>query len=381
MPKKKPVRKPTLNELLVGKKYVKQEANRFRKWFKRNYGYKPEESKNKLEVARGIQAYLHADPVLMITKEALEQWQKSDIEKKKTGIAIFDIFAKNAKCENLNPFAVGEGFSTNPYTSETMKKSSDLFNKIPTTLLGNLIRTREGQCVAFTSLYLALAKEVGIGDKIKALQTPYHHLTKLADRSLAEQHVTPVFVRKKGTDIIMDTAGCDPTKIKKGKYLTEKELYALALVNLFGNSSGKERNNLRDRKTDAELVKMMNDLAPNNPFVIHATTQHYINEGDYANAKKKIRHLEGIEDFHAKDYMVSNLKEYMYGNMSRFTWPIFPGYLLRALKHCDKLNEMDPNNINVVENRNLILYRLKLASKIHFWRKDIKRTLEDHDII
>ena len=186
------LRKKPIKEIFDCVELADREVTRFKEWFKENYSYSWEKAP-KEELATAIYSYTAR--------------QKR---------SIFGVLGIPGK----------EGFEIQPRTEELKAKSQRFFGN-SNTMLKDILETREGQCVAFTSLYCMLAEELGVNVK-PFVVTKWEDGTPLVGEN---GHVVPAFIMKSGRTILFDSANWVPNAKYKGAVKEKEELLVSALYN------------------------------------------------------------------------------------------------------------------------------------------------------
>lgn len=236
-----------------------KEVDKFQDWFKDTYGKSHEEARDS-EIVKGIYAY---------TKMQRESYQPTE----------------------------GEGFKILTWKDVGKNKSRRFFRKRKKANLKDFLEEREGNCVAFTSLFCMLAEETGVSDV-----SPFM-VRRLEDgRRLPEGHVTPLF-EKDGKRIVFDPHQMKSNPDYEGEKVGKSELKAFALNH--------EGNKLRSEGKYDEAMKKYDkalEIKPDFAAVVHNKGMQLKEIGKYDEALEK---LDKALEMDPDDWMTNENKRYV----------------------------------------------------------------------
>jgi len=188
------LRKTPIKKMFECEALADRETGRFKKWFKENYGY-----------------------------------EHSKAREAELATALFSYCAKRKDRgrDTLRTRVKGDGFEITPLTTELKAKSTSFIDDSFTTMtLRDILKTREGQCVAFTSLYCMLAEELGMKN-IKPFEVTHNP----DGTPLAGGHVVAALMRRNMAPVLFDPANYKPNVKYKGRPQEKEYLLVAALSN------------------------------------------------------------------------------------------------------------------------------------------------------
>ena len=388
------LRKKPLKEIFGCTDLADREVSRFKQWFKKNYGYSHEKAPEG-ELATALYSYCARPVVSKLELDKFNKWFKEKTKRefkeriedirymhefaKKHGSSDFKeatatntqslfkkwcsengvegdeavkAFLKQAKIPRLFPLTELKGAAATTWVEfleegHDVKNVSQFFGN-SNTMLKDLLETRQGQCLAFTSLYTMLAEELGLKNVKPFFVTHYEDGTP----AIGEKgHVVPALVMKSGKVVLFDSANYKPNAKYKGELMEKEGLWVSALSN--------KGVALYDLGKYEAAIKEYDKALEIDPNHVMALTNKGIALKNLGRYEKAIQEYDKALEADPKSIEAHSNKGIALKNLGRYE---------EAIEQYDKALELAPGNPVITGKRKAAVAALN-------WKRDLLKLL------